>query len=116
MVDPWFEADEFGLCSASQKGYASFGYRRSFLATAISGIARSLKDTSSGIFRNVPSNSPKNAAIEGASAVAYRHAADLVDKARQNEKILFVPAEAEFYLYTQENARFEPQAELTPGL
>ncbi|MCB1095907.1 MAG: TrbI/VirB10 family protein [Verrucomicrobiae bacterium] len=87
---------------------------RIFLATAISGIARSLKDTSSGIFGNVPSYSPKNAGIEGASAVADRHAADLLEKARQNEKILEIPAGVEFYLYTQENVRFEPQAQLTP--
>ena len=78
-----------------------------FLATGIAAFARSLKETSSGIFGAVPRYSPKNAGIEGASAVVDRHAEFLLEKAGQTEKILAVPAGIEFYLHTQENTRFD---------
>ena len=75
---------------------------RIFLATAISEAARSFKQTSSGIFGEVPSYSPSNAGIDGASAVADRHAEFLLEETKKNERLLEVMAGSAFYLYTLE--------------
>ncbi|MCB1095332.1 MAG: TrbI/VirB10 family protein [Verrucomicrobiae bacterium] len=77
------------------------GTGRIFAATAISAVAHSIKDTSNGIFGAIPNNSLKNAGLEGGSAIADRHAEQLLDKTRDIKPVLSIAEGTEFYLYTQ---------------
>ena len=114
------DRDEYGITdgSAGIRGRIAktdeFLEFKMFASTAISGIARSSKETSESIFGNLPRNSIGNSALEGASAVADRYAKLLLDQIEGDGLYVRVPAGTEFYVYTQQV--FEPKLASVAGL
>ena len=84
-----------------------------FASTAIAGIARSSKENAASIFGEIPRNSPGNAALDGASAVADRYAKLLLDQIEGDGLFVRVPAGTEFYVYTLQV--FEPKLASVAG-
>jgi hypothetical protein len=77
------------------------------LATFISGVAKSSKETSQTIFGSQPDNTMGNAALEGVSDVGQQYARMLLKQIEEEGYFVRVAAGTEFYIYLL--GVFEPQ-------